>query len=244
MKISVITRKIINRIIEKLFIKKYQVGKVEKELKIQDLKRINPKIFQETKIQISKIKNLNKKKMRSLQAKVGGPACIELLYFLVRLLKPKVVIETGVAAGHSSTVILSAIKKNKSGILYSSDLPYFKEKNSENIIGFLVPTPLKSAWKLYCNGDLDNANHFLNEIKKADVIHYDSDKTFLGKKMFFEKIKKVICESTCILIDDVQDNNYFLNLSKQLKRRPFILKYNKKIVGILFPKNTDIENKL
>jgi len=46
-----------------------------------------------------------------------------IIYTLIRCLKPRIVIETGVANGASSTFILSALEKNNLGKLYSIDLP-------------------------------------------------------------------------------------------------------------------------
>ena len=44
-----------------------------------------------------------------------------LLYALVRTLKPNTILETGVANGHSSYFILSALRANGGGLLHSVD---------------------------------------------------------------------------------------------------------------------------
>ena len=44
-------------------------------------------------------------------------------YLLVRLIKPKCIVETGVSAGVSSAYILQALQDNEKGMLYSIDLP-------------------------------------------------------------------------------------------------------------------------
>jgi len=50
----------------------------------------------------------------------------EILYVIVRLLKPEKVVETGVAAGVSSAFILEAMDDNGIGTLYSIDLPNYE----------------------------------------------------------------------------------------------------------------------
>jgi hypothetical protein len=50
---------------------------------------------------------------------VKGP----LLYVLIRALKPKIVLETGVASGVSTLFMLQALNHNTHGTLYSIDLP-------------------------------------------------------------------------------------------------------------------------
>lgn len=55
----------------------------------------------------------------------------ERLYSLIRSEKPETVVETGVANGFSSTVILSALQKNGHGTLISVDFPFKEESDSE-----------------------------------------------------------------------------------------------------------------
>jgi hypothetical protein len=45
------------------------------------------------------------------------------IYAVVRILKPRAMVETGVANGKSSALILRALERNGSGRLYSVDLP-------------------------------------------------------------------------------------------------------------------------
>lgn len=47
----------------------------------------------------------------------------ETLYTIIRIRKPDIVVETGVAQGVSSTFILQALEDNGRGQLYSIDLP-------------------------------------------------------------------------------------------------------------------------
>ena len=75
------------------------------------------------------------------------------LYCSVRALKPLKVIETGIAHGSSSWVILNALNKNQRGTLFSLDLPNndtnaaynFEGKRLET--GWLVSDELQGRWK-------------------------------------------------------------------------------------------------
>ena len=63
---------------------------------------------------------------RTSGMKINWSATSELAaitYSLVRLLKPELVVETGVGAGVSSWTILSAMEENRTGNLISIDLP-------------------------------------------------------------------------------------------------------------------------
>ena len=57
------------------------------------------------------------------------------LYIIARILKPEIVIETGVFEGHSSLALLLALKENNKGHLHSIDVPSPKlvESNEQKI---------------------------------------------------------------------------------------------------------------
>ena len=73
---------------------------------------------------------------------LGGGGAYNIIYFLTRLIKPKIIFETGVGAGYSTYAFLTAIKENNLGTLYSSDFPYFRLNKPERYIGFLVTDDL------------------------------------------------------------------------------------------------------
>jgi predicted O-methyltransferase YrrM len=87
------------------------------------MKELDPELYNES-IEFSRQHRESAEyKLREIDVQLGGGGNVELLYFLTRLYKPMFCIETGVAAGHSSVAILSGLKKNLKGLLFSSDLP-------------------------------------------------------------------------------------------------------------------------
>jgi len=80
---------------------------------------------------------------------LGGGSFYPMLYFLACHRKPGVILETRVAAGYSSQVLLKALDLNGEGALFSSDFPYFRLANPEKYIGILVEERLKTRWHLY-----------------------------------------------------------------------------------------------
>lgn len=106
------------------------------------------KLWKDCLTEFNKIEKKILTKLKKTPKKYNCPANLSLIYFLIRYLKPKKIIETGVAAGTSSETILQAIKNNGVGFLYSSDLPYYKIKNAKKFIGFVVSNNLKKFWKL------------------------------------------------------------------------------------------------
>ena len=75
----------------------------------------------------------------------------ELLYLVVRMEKPKVVLETGVGNGLSTAYILNALEKNGEGNLHSIDIgnkaPLPEEVKDEGM-GWLVPDHLNDRWNI------------------------------------------------------------------------------------------------
>jgi predicted O-methyltransferase YrrM len=48
---------------------------------------------------------------------------LDSIYVIIRVLKPNIIVETGVANGASSFYILLALKRNKKSHLFSIDFP-------------------------------------------------------------------------------------------------------------------------
>lgn len=79
-----------------------------------------------------------------------------LLYALVRVIEPETVVETGVAQGSSSALILKALEENNCGTLDSIDLPRYADKSEytyrdgdfpiEGFSGAVIPEGKEPGW--------------------------------------------------------------------------------------------------
>ena len=123
--------------------------------------------------------------------------------------------ETGVAAGWTSLAVLEALKKNGDGNLYSSDFSYFRLENLDKYVGNSVESSaLKMRWNLDIRGDefaLPNIISLLGD-KKINLFHYDSDKSYQGRKFALRTIKSNLANDCIIIFDDIQDNLHFKEL--------------------------------
>ena len=205
----------------------------------------NRKIFEET-LQYEKIiRNIAYEKLFNVIPDIGykfskskgemiGGGAFELIYYLSRQYRPKVYLETGVGAGFITHSILTAIRKNNLGILYSSDFPYYKVTNSKSYIGILLDAEEKQNANIYIQGDRFNIPKIIKKISHIDLIHYDSDKSYTEKKWFFSYIKPYISSSTIIVIDDIQDDEFFLDYIKENNIQKFeIFGCDNKFVGVI-----------
>ena len=167
------------------------------------------------------------------KVKMGGPGHIHLLYDSVKLLKAKRVIETGVAYGWSSLAILKAFNSKDNHILYSVDMPY-PNKNNENYVGIVVPNYLKKNWKLIRKPDRPGIKEALAKIGgKIDLCHYDSDKSWWGRDYAYPILWNSLNPKGLFISDDIQDNLYFSQFTKQHSLNFAVIEFEGKFVGLI-----------
>lgn len=172
-------------------------------------------------------------KLSEVGVDLGGGGDYALLYFLVRYLKPLRVLETGVAAGHSSRALLTALHRNGQGQLWSSDFPYFRLQNPERYVGFLVEPPLRTSWRFELSGDAVNLPGLLAEAGSIDLFHYDSDKTERARRRAWKLVEPFLSENSVIIFDDIQDNWHFCKLVESTGRPYKIFEFKGKYLGLL-----------
>ncbi len=201
------------------------------------LKVLDPILWEETleattQIRISGDESLSP--LRKVGIDLGGGGALELLYFVTRLIRPTTVLETGVAAGWSSFAFLKAIDKNTKGTLLSSDLPYFRIKDPEKYVGFVVPEFLrKSNWILLINGDRKNFKSLLNKEIKIELAHYDSDKRKMARRQFFKKVSGKLAPDSILIMDDIQNNCAFKEYVDKKKLTYCVIESEGKYVGVI-----------
>jgi predicted O-methyltransferase YrrM len=161
------------------------------------------------------------------QRATGGGGCdVRKLYFLARLTKPAVIVETGVSAGYSSRAFLEAIRANGFGRLYSSDMPIHLSKEQ---VGCLVPPALRGAWELFYDGDAINLPRILSAVPAVDLFHYDSDKSFRAKQDVFALVRPKLAYSAVIVIDDIDRDAFFRTVAARWDARRLVFRN----VGVL-----------
>jgi predicted O-methyltransferase YrrM len=99
----------------------------------------------------------------------------ESLFFLVRAVKPRAVVETGVCYGVSSAYVLEALNHNGRGELHSIDLG---NEPDEPPSDFFIPRRLKHRWHLVQGDSKRELPRVLDELGQIDLFHHDSLHTF------------------------------------------------------------------
>jgi predicted O-methyltransferase YrrM len=146
--------------------------------------------------------------------------------------RPVTILETGVLHGYSSAAFLTALRCNgDGGHLYSSDFPYFRERDPEALVGVLVPDALRPNWTLKLEGDRVNLPALLQQCPSVDLFHYDSDKSYGGRRWGTELVEPHLADGAVTLMDDIQDNLFFRDWTGASGRSPVVLGTGSYFVG-------------
>lgn len=127
------------------------------------------------------------------------------LYVIVRALKPRIIVETGVASGISSAHILRALAANGAGTLYSIDLPNVQEGSGlphGRTSGWMVPDLLRMRWKLELGDSRKLFPNLLSTLDDVDMFLHDSDHSYEGMLFEFEEVLPKLAPRGLLLSDD------------------------------------------
>ena len=137
-----------------------------------------------------------------------------LLYTTIREINPDVVVESGVANGTSTLMILSALNRNRRGKLYSIDI------NKD--VGILLKGIDKRRWKLNIGKAGKIFSSTIKKLDKIDVFIHDSDHSYRNMQFEFNTIKGKINPKGVIISDDIHLNSSFFELAVNIGVKPKI----------------------
>lgn len=170
---------------------------------------LDPALWEEAKAFGERTRTRAKPLLAKVPFDMGAGGDYEFLYWLTRLMKPDIIVETGVSAGWTSQAFLSAIAANRRGTLYSSDFPYFRVKDPESYIGLVVEPELRAHWHLFTEGDEKALPKILAECGPIGLFHYDSNKSVSGREFAIESAASRMAPDGIILVDDIINDSWF-----------------------------------
>lgn len=148
-----------------------------------------------------------------------------ILYAIIIRYRPDVVLETGIANGYSTRIILSALNKNKHGRLISVEI--------SKKVGALLGKTDTSRWTLVVDEPAKNLLRALGIAKSVDVFIHDSDHTYENMLFELKYAYKKMSKHGFIMSDDVNQNAAFIEFSKRVKTKPLLFPSLKKTFGVI-----------
>lgn len=145
-------------------------------------------------------------------------ALARICYTTVRCLKPKLVLETGVAYGITSSFILHGMEANGFGRLCSVDLPPLGREVDRHV-GTAIPLGLRSRWQLIRGVSKRVLPRILPQLGSLDMFVHDSLHTYRNIAFELRWIAPYLGAEAAVIADDIQNNRAFLEWSSVSKPR-------------------------
>ncbi len=130
-----------------------------------------------------------------------------VLWALMTHLGPSVVLETGVARGVSSRLILEVLESRGEGNLWSIDLPPLAVDPAS--VGVAVPQRLKQRWRYVRGNSRAAMRRVLMEAGGLDGFIHDSLHTYRTMRYEFTSVEPYLEDDSFLLADDVDGNRAF-----------------------------------
>jgi predicted O-methyltransferase YrrM len=124
---------------------------------------------------------------------------------LARHGRPRSVVETGVARGLTTRVLLEALERNHSGRLWSIDLPPFEDGLDQEIAA-AVPEQLHERWTLLRGSSRRLLPGLVGDLGQVDLFLHDSRHTAQNVRFELEHVWPALTPGGAACVDDVEKN--------------------------------------
>lgn len=179
----------------------------------------------------------------------GDAGFVRAIWCLVRHLKPKNVVETGVAHGVTSRCILEALEKNGSGRLSSIDLPPL-ERPWRKQVGVAVRGRCAERWSYIKGSSRRHLPELLSRLGQIDLFIHDSLHSERNVRFELDRAWAVLRPNGALVVDDVDANWGFRSFTQTFSGHlsmvceaeplhPDLRRFNKKgLFGIILKQPT------
>jgi predicted O-methyltransferase YrrM len=140
---------------------------------------------------------------------------------VVKLTRPMVVVETGVAMGLTSAVILGALESNGDGQLYSIDLPALQAKPAD-FVGSAVPEKLRARWTLELGPSRQVLPGLVQHVSPIDVSLHDADHSHAGQLDEYRTVWPHLRSGGVLVSDDVR-GPAFVQFAREVGAEPSLI---------------------
>jgi predicted O-methyltransferase YrrM len=127
-----------------------------------------------------------------------------LAWWLARRLRPQFAVETGVARGLTTRVLLEALGER--GRLWSIDLPPLIDARLAGETAAAVPPHLRDRWTLLRGSSHHRLPALVRQLPRVDLFVHDSMHTTRNVRFELEQVWPALRAGGAALVDDVQRN--------------------------------------
>jgi methyltransferase family protein len=146
----------------------------------------------------------------------GDRAFSEAIWCIVAHIRPERVVETGVAHGLTSRIILEGLESNGAGKLWSIDLPAVDSVLHPEI-GRAVPEDLRSRWTYVSGTTRQRLPHLLTELGTIDLFVHDSLHTGRNTRFELDTAWPAIRPGGAAVVDDIDHSLGFHAFVQQVR---------------------------
>jgi hypothetical protein len=129
--------------------------------------------------------------------------------------KPEVVIETGVAHGVSSRIILEGFSRNDSGHLWSIDLPHPLDHSLHAQTGAAVTDSCRPRWTYLEGESRRRLPPLVKEVGRLQLFIHDSLHTAENTLFEMEQAASIMSPGGVMLVDDIKGHSGFAEFARR-----------------------------
>jgi hypothetical protein len=134
---------------------------------------------------------------------------------VARHTQPDVVVETGVAHGITSRVVLEALELNDAGHLWSIDLPFPFDHRLHVETGVAVTDSLRPRWTYIAGSSRQRMPALVTERRRVDMFIHDSLHTARNTLFEMEQAARTMAVGGVLLVDDIMTHNGFATFARR-----------------------------
>lgn len=138
----------------------------------------------------------------------------QAVWCAVRHRRPNVVVETGVARGVTSRVVLEALEQNDRGRLWSIDLPHPLDHSVHRETGAAVTDRLRSRWTYVEGTSQQRLPEVIHDVQHVDVFIHDSLHTAKNTRFELDRAAEAMPRGGVMLADDISTHDGFATFAR------------------------------
>jgi SAM-dependent methyltransferase len=146
----------------------------------------------------------------------GDRAQAEAIWCLVAHTRPATVVETGVAHGLISRVILERLERNGVGHLWSVDLPAV-DPALHHEIGIAIPEHLRSRWTYVAGTSRQRLPGLVRELERVDLFVHDSMHTARNTCFELDTVWPTMSPGGVAVVDDIDHSLGFSRFTERVE---------------------------